>query len=106
MIKIGKQILSKVVGNTFCKDGQQLISELTEKSSLLWEREPNNKWDSNAIMIMNPNKKKIGYIPKELAADLTKMIDSGEIKLMEIHVNQITGGEHKNLGCNIIIDLS
>lgn len=103
MIKLQQPILSKVVGNTFAPNGQELLSKLKSGDQLLWEREPQNKFDKNAIRLCNSDKKKIGYIPKDLAKDLAEMIDNGKIKAMKVKVNQITGSEEKNLGCNVII---
>lgn len=103
MIKIEQPILSRVVGNTFAPNGQELLSKLKTGDQILWEREPGNKFDKNAIQLFNSSKNKIGYIPKDLAKDLAEMIDNGKIKAMEIKVNQITGSEEKNLGCNVII---
>ena len=103
MIKIEQPILSKVVGNTFAPNGQELLSQLKAGDQLLWEREPQNKFDKNAIKLFNNAKMKIGYIPKDLAKDLSEVLDNGKVKAMEIKVNQITGNEEKNLGCNVII---
>ena len=66
-----------------------------EDLSVTLEREPDNKFDNNAIKIVvhiEPISKKtvIGYIPKEFARELAKVIDRGiQIKASLI---QIIGG--------------
>ena len=105
MIKINHPILSKVVGNTFCENGQELLSKMKAGDQLLWERESSNKFDSNAIKLFNANKQAIGYLPKDLVKDLSPMLNKGEAKAMEVKVNQITGGGEKFCGCNVIITL-
>lgn len=50
--------------------------------SVTLEREPDNKYDNNAIQIVVhihslPRRTVIGYVPKELARELAKVIDMG-----------------------------
>jgi len=101
-MKMNQPINSRIAGTTF-GNGQEVLKTLSKNYQLIWKREPNNSFDKNAIMVLSQNNQKIGYIPKDLAKDLAPKIDSGEIKAMEVIINQITGGEEKNLGCNVII---
>lgn len=97
------QIFSKIVGSSFC-DGQKLITLLKKGDHLLWTREKENKYDSNAILLMNSSKQKLGYIPATTAKDLASNIDNGTTKTMEVVVSEITGGGNvKSVGCNICI---
>lgn len=88
----------RAVGTTF-GNRQQCLEFLKqfkpEDLSVTLEREPDNKFDNNAIKIVvhiEPISKKtvIGYIPKEFARELAKVIDRGiQIKASLI---QIIGG--------------
>ena len=105
MENLNKMILSKIVGSTFTPYGQQAIKELKEGDRLIWEREPENKYDPYAIGIYNMDQLKLGYIPKETAKDISLELDNQTIKAMKVEVNEVTGIIEKNVGCNIIISL-
>jgi hypothetical protein len=96
---------SKIVGSSFC-DGQKLIPNLKPGELLIWEREKDNKYDSNAILLFNQQKQKLGYIPATTSKDLAPGLDDGTIKAMEIKVSEVTGGGNvKSVGCNIHIEI-
>lgn len=95
---------SKIVGSSFC-DGQKLIPLLKPGDTLIWEREKENKFDSNAIALFNHKKEKLGYIPATTAKDLAKGLDDGTFKGIVVTVSEITGGGNvKSVGCNISIE--
>ena len=51
---------SKIVGTTFINGGQKSLSLLKTNDILVLVREPNNKFDKNAIAIYH-NKNKLQY---------------------------------------------
>lgn len=77
-------------------EGQECLGFLKrfrpDDLSVTLEKEPGNKFDSNAIRIVvyiHPISKKtiIGYVPKGLARELSKVIDTGvevKAKLLDI----------------------
>lgn len=83
--RIKLSITVKAVGTTF-ENRQERIQFIQkfkpEDLSVTLEREPNNIYDSNAIKIVIhilsiAKKTVIGYVPKGLAGELAKVIDSG-----------------------------
>ncbi|MFW5962007.1 MAG: single-stranded-DNA-specific exonuclease RecJ [bacterium] len=94
---------SKVVGVTF-EDRQELIANLEQNDEIWLEREPDNKFDCNAIKVC-ANVGQIGYIKGDIAQRLSPLIDKG-IEY-EVFISEITGGESdekkENLGVNIVI---
>ena len=72
----------KVVGVTFANpDGtsrQEIMSNLVEGSSVFLEREPNNKFDKNAVKV-NTLLGQVGYLGRDYAAILSGMMDTGHI---------------------------
>lgn len=52
----------KVSGVSYC---QETINKLKEGDILSMELEPTNKYDSNAIKILNNDNEMCGYIPKK-----------------------------------------
>lgn len=93
---------TKIVGSTFC-NGQELISKLKHNDVLNLVREKDNKFDPNAIAVLNMDFKKLGFIPKDTAVGLAKEMDNN--KIVDAHVSEVTGGGTKNIGCNILIEI-
>lgn len=90
---------SKIVGTTFYPDND--LSKLVEGQELMLIREKDNQYDTNAIAIyaeLGDKTHKIGHVKKELAEEMAKEIDSGEIVMAEI--TNITGGGEYNIGVN------
>ncbi len=94
-------IYSKVMGTTFTDMAKLNIKEGDE---LMLNREPNNKYDKNAIRV-SWGVIKIGYIKKELAKDMAKAMDKG--KKYKCYVSNVTGGTKgkTNKGINIRLEL-
>jgi hypothetical protein len=94
----GETIQSKIAGVSF-NDAQQVLERLTTveagKVTVGLVREADNEFDANAIAVtINVNKNKlphkIGYLPRELAAYMAKLIDKG-LKLTAAFKG-VTGG--------------
>ena len=88
----------RVTGTTF-ENRQERLQFLkrfpVEDLSVTLEREPNNQYDKNAIQVIvhiKPIAKKtvIGYIAKELARELSKVMDTGV--QLKTNLIQIIGG--------------
>jgi len=69
-------IEANVVGITFCNVPMDIWIELKHDTELILEREPDNKWDKNAIKVLF-KQQMLGYIEKEIAKDLAKTMDEG-----------------------------
>jgi len=60
-------------------EAQARVSSLEEGDSLTLLREPGNRFDSNAIMVLDPDSEMhLGYVAKEVAAELAPLMDEGE----------------------------
>ena len=101
-------IYSKVFGVTY-NNRQDIIKGLEEGQALELKREKDNQYDQNAIAVYVNNKSnhsnkitaQIGYIKKELAAELAPRMDKGET--FKCKIKKITGKGKKNRGVNIKI---
>ena len=60
--KVRIHTIFKVAGVSFHK---QKVESLSEGDVLSLERDPDNKYDSNAVKILNPEGEMIGFVPKE-----------------------------------------
>ena len=73
----------KVAGVTFeNRDGvnrQEALSEVARQGtiSIQVERESGNAHDSNAVLVL-ANGLDVGYVPREIAADLAPYLDAGK----------------------------
>lgn len=91
---------SKIAGVTF-DNRQYYISNLSVGDQLIVMREYNNAYDANAIALYDRAKNQLGYIRKEVAAQLAPRIDCGE--KISVYVDSVTGGDDYNYGVNIKI---
>lgn len=89
-----KNVKLKVVGVTFTnEDGtsrQAIIGELKAGDNITIRREPTNKYDTNAIMVL-ADKGQIGYIGKDYASIMASMMDYG----IQFDVKVAEAGEYK-----------
>ncbi len=109
--RVKQSMTVRAAGTTF-KNRQERLQFLKqfrpEDLSVTLEREPKNRYDGNAIQIVvhiKPIRRRtvVGYIPKGLANELSKVIDKGiQIKAS---LMQIIGGYgwKENLGALINI---
>jgi hypothetical protein len=67
--KIRIPTVFKVAGVSFHK---QKVESLAEGEVLSLERDPDNKYDSNAVKILNPEGEMIGFVPKEFNSAIVR----------------------------------
>lgn len=68
---------SYVAGTTHLEDSS-VLNEVKEGDVLTLQRE-NNKFDSNAIMILTTDKRKLGYVPEKDNIVFARLMDAGKI---------------------------
>jgi len=67
-----------VAGTTFL-DLDEIESKLTKNQLLVLQREPKNKIDNKAILILSEDGQKLGYVPKERNEVLSNLMDAGKL---------------------------
>lgn len=102
-----KEMHSKLVGVSIRQDGEdrQLnVRSVNDGQKLFWKHESNNPFDSNAIKVYSDENmtKPLGYIAKELAADLIRQGRNFGYKY-DIYADKVTGGAGRTFGLNIRI---
>jgi len=102
-----------VAGITHKNDGmkttrlQWVVRYVVRNAKFVLEREPDNKWDKNAIKVIHVLKSgqrmQIGYVPnkppKKLADEFAPLMDAGWVPVLSfgrVHMNEETG-EHRGL---------
>tara|TARA_B100000767_G_C19233482_1_gene316177 strand:+ start:88 stop:411 length:324 start_codon:yes stop_codon:yes gene_type:complete len=76
----------KVAGVSFY---QEVINTLKENQELKLEKDPNNKFDKNAIKILTEENNHIGFVPKEfnisIGIKFEKIRNKYKLKVKNIH---------------------
>ena len=69
---------SYVAGTTYIKD-RSVLDDLCEDDELILQREPDNRFDENAIQVLDKKKRKVGYIPERDNPVFARLMDAGKM---------------------------
>jgi len=99
-------VKTRLAGVTFGMRQHYIIDFVRFQSDIGLQREYDNPYDENAIRVTLNFKRGgfviIGYIPRQLAGDLAKLMDSG-IELKAKFVMRIRNTKIKDSAVNILI---
>lgn len=71
--------LAALVGVSFRpKETKEIVRELQMDDELRLEREPENQHDENAVKVVNDNGDFLGYVEKDVAAEIADRLDNGD----------------------------
>lgn len=73
---------SYVAGTTYLND-KTVLEEIKVGDTLTLQRE-DNKFDSNAILVLNSDKKKLGYVPEKDNIIFARLMDAGKLLVAKI----------------------
>jgi hypothetical protein len=80
------------------RDGRKMLKTMAEKSPITGirlVREPDNKYDANAIMVLLPeriiNGSQLGYLPAVVAEKLAPALDAGTTEVASAKLIEISG---------------
>ncbi len=68
---------SYIAGTTHLKD-KSVLESINIGDKLILQRE-DNKYDSNAILVLNSEKKKLGYVPEKDNIVFARLMDAGNV---------------------------
>jgi hypothetical protein len=92
------------------KDGRAALASMAAKSDITGirlVREPDNKWDENAIMVMLPERlmggRQLGYLHRQAAELLAPKLDSGSLEVVSAKLMSLDPGVDYNTGSMDII---
>ena len=66
-----------IAGTTHLED-KSVLKELKPEAELFLQRE-NNEFDSRAILVLNSDKQKLGYVPEKDNIVFSRLMDAGKI---------------------------
>ncbi|MCC8073604.1 MAG: HIRAN domain-containing protein [Clostridiales bacterium] len=73
-----------VAGTSHIEGIDELAKHLNEDEHLSFFREPDNKYDKDAIVIKTSNGVKIGYVPQQDNAVFARLMDAGKLLFAKI----------------------
>ncbi len=77
---------SYVAGTTYIED-ETVFDEIKEGDKLVLKREPENRFDENAILVLDGKNRKLGYIPEKDNIVFARLMDAG--KYLTAKINDI-----------------
>jgi hypothetical protein len=100
-----RSFFTKVAGVTF-EGRQRIVARCSVGERLVLVRDPENRFDKGAIMVMRLNGEQLGFIPAHVSRNgdssgLAVRMDRGET--YQCRISDLTGGSGKTLGVNIEI---
>jgi hypothetical protein len=66
-----------VRGSFRSEERREACERLQEDDSVKFEREPDNAHDANAILVLAEDDSELGYVPREEAAAMARLLDAG-----------------------------
>ena len=97
---------TKVVGVTYDnpdgKNRQDIIKGLTTRSNIALERDYANLYDPNAIRVVDSEGNQLGFLGRDISANLAPRMDKGEV--ITASISALTGGGDYTCGVNILIN--
>ena len=105
VIPKGNGFYTKVAGISY-GNRQRIVSRCEVGEPLQLMREPDNPKDSNAVKVCRLSGEQLGYLNRELAAEISCRIDSGEH--YQATISDLTGGtaDHPTRGVNLYVSHS
>ena len=82
-----------IAGTTHIED-QSVFDDIEPGIKLTLVREE-NKFDDKAIMVLDPEKRKLGYIPEKDNLIFSRLMDAGKLLTAKIASHDIKGTFHK-----------
>ena len=78
---------SHVAGTTYLED-QSILETIKVGDTLILQREGTNEHDRHAILVLNEEKKKLGYVPERDNLVFARLMDAG--KILKAKITKIT----------------
>ena len=90
-----------VAGTGYIND-KTILDELKNGDVLWLQREPDNKFDEKAILVLDGKKRKIGYVPESDNTVFSRLMDAGKYLTAKI-VRMETKGSFRQINISIFL---
>ena len=81
---------SYVAGTSHIKD-ESVFDDIREGDKLILQREPENRFDENAILVLDGKKRKLGYVPEKDNIVFTRLMDAGKYLIAKVKSHEPKG---------------
>jgi hypothetical protein len=95
-------LLKTHIAGTYYYEAKKISENLKNGDYLIFQRESENKYDKMAIQIMDLDKNKLGYIPREKNEIISRLMDSGKMIYGVIDKNEVTE-DHIDISIKIFL---
>jgi len=92
---------SYVAGTGYVKD-EEVFAEMKVGDRLELLREPENRFDSNAILVLDAQKRKAGYIPEKDNIVFARLMDAGKYLIAKV-VRMEEKGSFRQINISIFL---
>ena len=72
-----------IAGTSHVRD-ESAFDEIKEGDKVTLQREPDNRFDENAILVLNSKSKKLGYVPEKDNTVFARLMDAGKYRTAKI----------------------
>lgn len=79
-----------VAGTAYIED-ESIVDDLKVGDRLTLKREPSNKFDEKAILVLDNQKRKVGYIPEKDNTVFSRLMDGGKMLFCKVDGKQDKG---------------
>lgn len=76
-------LFDTVIAGTLLMEDSSVYDRLEKNEKLILQRE-NNKFDSNAILILNSQRQKLGYVPERDNQIFSRLMDAGKLLIAKV----------------------
>lgn len=94
---------SYVAGTSYIKD-ESVFDDIKEGDKLILQREPDNRFDENAILVLDGKKRKLGYMPEKDNIVFTRLMDAGKYLIAKIKSYEPKGAFRQINICIYLVD--
>ena len=81
---------SYVAGTSYIED-ETILEEIKEGDKLTLKREPDNRFDDNAILVFDEKSRKLGYIPEKDNIVFSRLMDAGKYLTAKVNWSEPKG---------------
>ncbi len=92
---------SYIAGTTHIED-ESVFDEIKEGDKLILQREPDNRFDENAILVLDEKSRKLGYIPEKDNIVFARLMDAGKYLIAKIEGME-NKGSFRKISINIYL---
>ena len=82
---------TNVAGTSFIEGIEEIEKTLQIGDKLVFYREPDNKFDPQAIRVETTAGQKIGYVPQQDNVVFARLMDAGKMLCGQIHTKEMRG---------------